>query len=549
MITIKRALISVSDKEGIVDFAQFLYQQGVEIIATGNTLKLLKNKSSIASSSIKSVSEFTGFPEILDGRVKTLHPKVHAALLAVLSKEEHLAEMKREALESIDLLVVNLYPFKETIQKENVNLDEAIEQIDIGGPAMLRAASKNYKHTIAVCDISHYSTIKDAMLSNKNKIEESLSFKLARLSFQHVSSYDNMIVDYLFKQDINSKSNLSSKNNEEKASDSVSPEQINIAYQKNKNIELRYGENPHQKATFYTPISSSTLLFWEQMQGKQLSYNNILDANAALGIILDLLHPGVAIIKHLNPCGIAIDQLKDKEETELLSAFQLAWTCDPISAFGSIIALNGVVREKLALEISKNFVEIVLAMDFTKEALEIFSKKKNLRILKVNKERLLEAHKKFEWELRCVLGGLLYQQRDKEPMDTSTWKQVTERKADAKEWEALLLAWSVIKHIKSNAILFCSSNASLGIGAGQMSRVDSVNIAISKAKSANLSLKQSVVASDAFFPFRDGVDLLAHAGAKAIIQPGGSVRDDEVIRAANEHDIAMIFTQKRHFLH
>ncbi len=563
MISIRRALISVSDKTGILPFVQFLHAQGIEIIATGNTYKLLTETGGIPA---KTVSDITDFPEILDGRVKTLHPKIHAGLLAIKSKQEHREQLQDLNIESIDLLVVNLYPFATTIAEPGTTLDEAVEQIDIGGPAMLRAAAKNYKHVVTLSNLNDYDGFKKSLQENQNAISEDLSFELACKTFEHVSDYDSVIVNYLKSQ------NPSPKPDDE----AKPPKNLQLNY---KNVTaLRYGENPHQLAGFYkdtalagTNAEDVSYDLWNQIQGKQLSYNNLLDVNAALEILLSLpnrfdtishtqfsqtnsnptqTRPATVIIKHLNPCGVAIaPDANMTPQDQAFKSFELARLCDPTSAFGGIVAISGCVDELLAKEITKNFVEILLAFDFTDDALEIFKKKKNLRILKINLEKLRYYHETLKWEFRCILGGLLYQQKDRLRLDFSNWEIVTDRKPNAEQQEALALAWSIVPYIKSNAIVFCSKNASIGIGAGQMSRIDSVQLAITKAQTNDLDLKNSVIASDAFFPFRDGIDLIAATGACAVVQPGGSLRDKEVIAAANEHNLIMCFTKQRHFLH
>ncbi len=523
MIEIKRALLSVSDKSGLEEFAKFLADRGVEIISTGGTLKKLKE----AGINAIAIDEKTGFPEMMDGRLKTLHPKIHGGLLALLDNDSHVADMNKHGIESIDLVVVNLYPFASTIAGGS-SFADAIENIDIGGPTMLRAAAKNYRFTVSVCNPSDYDAIKSEIEKNGGVSEES-SLNYARAVFNHTASYDTVISSYL----------------NEKAGDKF-PETLNLSYQKVQ--PLRYGENPHQQAAFYRPVIDLAVEKVTgvhgavQLQGKELSFNNMLDFSAALSSALALPGTGVVIVKHLNPCGAAIV----REGADINEAFIRARDCDPVSAFGGVIAFAAKVDKKTAETITENFVEGVIAPEFTDEALQVFTAKKNVRVMRIDDpQRFTSA----AMEVRQVVDGILYENLDNQYNSRADWKVVTDKQPDEETYRGLEFAWRLVKNVKSNAIVFTNADSSLGIGAGQMSRVDSVRIATIKAKNNGLSLENSIVASDAFFPFRDGVDVLAEAGARAIIQPGGSVRDQEVIDAANEHGLVMLFTGMRHFRH
>ena len=524
MIRIQRALISVSDKTGIVDFARFLSSRGVEILSTGGTLRVLQE----AGLSPKAVEDETGFPEMLDGRVKTLHPKIHAGLLARLDNPDHQSAMDNHGFQSIDLLIVNLYPFSATIAQETCTLEEAVENIDIGGPTMLRSAAKNYRFTVSVCSVSAYAELQRE-ITETGSVSEDTSFRLAREVFNHTASYDAVIAGYL-----NEKTGLRF------------PETLTVTYRKEQS--LRYGENPHQEAAFYRlaqEVAREEAADMEgsvQLHGKELSYNNILDLSAALACALDLPGPGVVIVKHLNPCGVAI-----AAEPDLLDeAFDAARACDPVSAFGGVIAITGMVDLLMAEKATENFVEAIIAPEYTSEALEVLFSKKNLRVINVNDPgRFLRQG----MELRQVYNGALYQDLDTGRVRPADWRCVTEKQPGEEMLEGLHFAWRVVKHVKSNAIVFARQHATIGIGAGQMSRVDSVDLAVRKAAAAGHSLLGSYVASDAFFPFRDGLDSLAAAGAVAVVQPGGSVRDQELIDACNEHGLVMMFTGRRHFRH
>lgn len=519
-MTIKQALISVSDKTGVVEFAQALGQYGVTILSTGGTAKELRN----AGIDVIEVSDYTGSPEMLDGRVKTLHPKIHAGILAKRDLPEHMAAMGKLSLPTIDLVVVNLYPFSKTIAKIDSDLQEAIENIDIGGPTMVRAAAKNYKDVVVVTDPKDYVSLLDEMRSNRSTISLKRRFYLACKAFSHTAAYDSVISNYL--------TGISSDGQHKSF-----PANLNLNFRIIQ--DLRYGENPHQEAAFYKDLtsgSSKSLASYKQLQGKELSYNNIADADAAWECVKTFDAPACVIVKHANPCGVAVSD-------NLISAYKTAFATDPTSAFGGIIAFNRGLDSNTAEAIIKQFVELVIVPDITVEAKEILAKKKNVRVLILS----LEGINKLDF--KRVGGGLLVQAPDNLNIDSSSFKVVTKVEPTKQEMKDLLFAWRVAKFVKSNAIVFCLNGQTLGIGAGQMSRVDSAKIASIKAQNSKLTLTGSVVASDAFFPFRDGLDVVVQAGAKAVIQPGGSMRDEEVIAAANEHGITMVFTNTRHFRH
>jgi len=505
---IKRALISVSDKNGIVDFAKGLYAKGVEILSTGGTAKLLRENGI----DVLDVDKYTGFPEMMDGRVKTLHPKIHGALLAVRDNDEHMKAANKHKINLIDLLVVNLYPFEKTISKKNVKLEEAIENIDIGGPSMLRSAAKNFRFVTVVCDPHDYGWVLKEIEKNGETSEETRR-KLAEKVFETTANYDSTIANYLTGGKIK-----------------------NIIVQKIG--DLRYGENPHQKAAFYKEhnhYEGACIPKAEVLQGKELSYNNIMDSDAALSLVREFDKPCVAFVKHANPCGIAIgDTIND--------AFVHAYECDPKSAFGGVIIFNRTCTADLAETIVSKFFEIVIAPDFDKKAIEIFKAKPNLRVLKLGE---IKPEKQGE-TYRKVSGGLLVQDLDTKRITKKDIKVVTRRRPTDKELEDLLFGWHVVKHVKSNAIVLVKNGMTVGIGAGQMSRVDSVEIAIKKALDRE---DGSVMATDAFFPFPDSVERAAERKITAIIQPGGSIKDAEVIKAADKHGIAMVFTGVRAFLH
>lgn len=522
MNKIERAIISVSDKKGIIEFASELDKMGIEIISTGGTAKILKE----AGIKVKVISELTGFPEILDGRVKTLHPKVHGGLLGIRDNPEHEKQMKANGIVPIDMVVVNLYPFEETISKENVPLAEAIENIDIGGPAMLRSASKNYRFVTVVVNPSRYSIILDELKQNQGALSEAFKLRLAQEAFSHTAHYDLVIANYL--------EGLS------RPQGVYFPEELSLSF--HKVADLRYGENPHQKGAFYRDSKGRDMGLVEakQLSGKPLSYNNLMDLDAVCRLVHEFTEPCAAIIKHNNPCGVALGE-------DIAAAFQKAIDTDPVSAFGGIYGFNRVLDLKLAQSVKQGFIEAIIAPGYTEDALNELKKKKNLIILILESLGKITTEKtERSYDFKRIQGGLLMQEADEMPVRKEELKVVTKRQPTAEEIESLIFGWAIAKHVKSNAIIFAKGKETAGIGAGQMSRVDSVKIAIMKAQK---DLKGSVMASDAFFPFRDGVDVAADAGVKAIIQPGGSIRDEEVIQACNERDLAMVFTGTRHFKH
>jgi phosphoribosylaminoimidazolecarboxamide formyltransferase/IMP cyclohydrolase len=517
---IKRALVSVSDKTGIAEFAKELVSLKVEILSTGGTAKALKSQGL----PIIDVSEYTGFPEMLDGRVKTLHPKIHGGLLGIRDNPEHVEKMKEFHIEPIDLVVVNLYPFEATVAKEGCPLEEAIENIDIGGPTMLRSAAKNYRFVTVIVDPTDYIPVLEEMKENKGEVSLETNFRLAKKVFQHTARYDGAISNY-----------LSSLMPERKLM--KFPETLNLQFYKVQ--ELRYGENPHQEAAFYrerearepSPVNAL------QLQGKELSFNNILDIDAAIDTVKEFDEMAAVIIKHNNPCGVSISK------KSITDAYEKAKACDPVSAFGGIVVVNRTIEGEAARAITSLFTEVVIAPDFTPEALEIFKTKKDLRLLKLF---MGKGYPLSGFDLKKVTGGILVQDRDLMTFDISKAKVVTKRVPTEQELKALDFAWKVCKHVKSNAIVYAREEQLIGVGAGQMSRVDSSKIAAFKAQ---FPLKGAVMASDAMFPFRDNVDAAAEVGIAAIVQPGGSVRDDEVIAAADEFGMAMLFTGVRHFKH
>ena len=529
MIKIQRAIISVTDKTGVVEFAGSLAELGVEILSTGGTAKKLEAKGV----PVIPISSYTGFPEMLDGRVKTLHPKIHGGILGMRGNDTHLSEMKKHGIPPIDMVVVNLYAFEKTVEKD-CTLEEAIENIDIGGPTMLRAAAKNYKGVACVTDPDDYFDIIAEMKEYEGKLSEKTRFALAKKVFQATARYDGAISNYLGGLDKDGKN----------GGDGF-PETYSMQVRKTQS--LRYGENPHQSAAFY----SSSIKFEDVNglltgakchQGKELSYNNILDVHAALELVREFEEPTATLIKHSNPCGTATSK------KGLLEAYNLALECDPKSAFGAVVALNGKVTAELAAKLTDIFLEVIVAPSFDKKALEAFKKKKNLRVIETGKApQTPKAGAGGIMEIRRASGGYLLQTADLETF--SEMKTVTDRKPTKKEMDDLLFAWKVCKHVKSNAIVFASKGRTVGVGVGQMSRIDSTEIAVKKAADVKLKVKGSVLASDAFFPFRDNVDLAAGHGVTAIIQPGGSIKDRQVIDAANEHGIAMVFTGMRHFRH
>jgi phosphoribosylaminoimidazolecarboxamide formyltransferase/IMP cyclohydrolase len=518
---VRRALVSVSDKRGLTDLGKRLRRLGVEILSTGGTARALSE----AGVEVVQVSDYTGAPEILDGRVKTLHPRIHGGLLG-RATEAHRAEMAAQRIEPIDLVVVNLYPFESTVAAAEVDVADAIENIDIGGPSMIRSAAKNHERVAVVVDPDDYGSLL-AELEDGGALSRETRFRLACKAFAHTAAYDGAIAAYLSSLEEGGRAAL--------------PGTLTLQWERV--AELRYGENPHQRAAFYRDARSPrggarpNLAAAEVLQGKQLSYNNILDCDAALALCLEFAAPSAVIIKHTNPCGAA------SHESNLAAAYVHARETDPVSAFGGIVAVNREVDGELARLLSETFLECVVAPGYSGEAKGILAGKKNLRLLAVGDMSAQGGH---GWALRSVGGGLLVQSADHGLVGAAEAKVVTKRAPSAEELASLDFAWRVCKHVKSNAIVYGRGTRTAAIGAGQMSRVDSAKIARLKA---TMPLEGSVAASDAFFPFRDGVDVLAEAGATAIIQPGGSIRDDEVVAAADEHGVAMLFTGMRHFRH
>jgi phosphoribosylaminoimidazolecarboxamide formyltransferase/IMP cyclohydrolase len=519
MSKVQRALISVSDKAGIVEFAQGLAKLGVEILSTGGTAKALKD----AGLNVKDVSEHTGFPEMMDGRLKTLHPKIHGGLLWRRDNERDKEEIEKHDISSIDMVVVNLYPFEQTVSKPDVKFEEAIENIDIGGPTMLRAASKNFRDVIVIVDPDDYSKILDELNSGNGEASYDTKYYLARKVFAHTARYDTLISNYLNKQ-----------------AEPGNPFQPNINMSFNRISSLRYGENPHMKAAVYRePLHNGlSIVDAKILQGKDMSYNNYLDSSAALDLSKEFNESAAVIVKHNNPCGVALSD-------SVSEAYKKAFETDPISAFGGVIAINRNVDEATAREILTLFVEIIIAPGFDDAALKLLSEKPNIRLLELDVTKDVAG-----FEMRKIQGGLLVQERDTGMIDDlKSLKVVTKRQPTDDEYAAMAFAWKICKHMKSNAIIYSSKERTLGIGCGQTSRVDSAKLAAMKAGNFNISLKGSAVASDAFFPNRDGIDVVAMAGATAVIQPGGSIKDSDAIAAADEHNIAMVFTGMRHFRH
>ena len=512
---IKRALISVSDKTGLVEFAQKLHAAGVDIISTGGTMKTLKE----AGIPVTYVSEVTGFPEIMDGRVKTLNPYIHGGILAIRDNQDHIAAMEKHNITGIDMVVVNLYPFRDTIKKPDVNLALAIENIDIGGPAMIRAAAKNFKYVTVVVNPDRYNEIA-AQLASAEGITEKLRMSLSKEAFGHTAEYDACINQYLSKE----------------LGEGQFPETVHVVLEKVQ--DLRYGENPHQNAAFYREKFNDGIgvANAKQLHGKELSFNNIVDVEAAYAIVAEFEQPAATIIKHTNPCGTGIG-------SNILDAYTKAYDADPVSAFGGIVALNRAVDKATAEKIGAIFIEAVIAPSYAVEAIEILTQKKNIRLLTLD---MPESGRDKCLDTKKVSGGMLLQEADTEDALIENMKVVTKRQPSKEEWQQLLLAWKVVKHVKSNAIVVAGDNQTYGVGAGQMNRVGSAAIALEQAGE---KAKGAVLSSDAFFPFRDSVDTAAKAEITAIIQPGGSVRDEESIQAADEHGIAMVFTNMRHFKH
>ena len=523
-----KALISVSDKTGIVEFAQALHQLGVQLISTGGTAQLL----SAQGLPVQEVAELTGFPEMLDGRVKTLHPMVHGALLARRDMPSHMQALQAHGIETIDLLVVNLYPFEATVAAADCSLEEAIENIDIGGPAMVRSAAKNWKHVAVVTDASQYAMVLNE-LQQQNGVTELTRFQLAVSAFNRISQYDGAISDYLSSLDLSTEQR------------SIFPGQANGRFIKLQ--DLRYGENPHQLAAFYrdTHPAPGSLVTARQLQGKELSYNNIADADAAWECVKSFDSPACVIVKHANPCGVGLAE-------DALGAYRKAYLTDPTSAFGGIIAFNCPVDIATAQALGQQFVEVLMAPSFTGEALQLLQTKANVRVLQI----ALPPGGDDAWsqglnaiDVKRIGSGLLMQTADNHLLRLEDMQVVTKLQPSPAQMQDLLFAWKVAKFVKSNAIVFAGNGMTLGVGAGQMSRLDSARMAGIKAGHANLSLKDSVVASDAFFPFRDGLDVVVDEGASCVIQPGGSMRDAEVIAAADERGVSMVFTGVRHFRH
>ena len=522
-----QALLSVSDKSGIVELAQQLHAQGVKLLSTGGTAKLLAEKGL----PVTEVAEMTGFPEMLDGRVKTLHPRVHGGLLARRDVPAHMAALKEHAIDTIDFLVVNLYPFEATVAKAGCTLEDAIENIDIGGPAMVRSAAKNWKDVTVLTDAGQYAGVLEELKAH-GKTSDKTRFACSVAAFNRIAQYDAAISNYLSAR-------------QDDGSLAAYPAQMNSTFVKVQ--DLRYGENSHQTAALYRDLypAPGSIVTGKQLQGKELSYNNIADADAAWECVKSFTAPACVIVKHANPCGVAVAATPAE-------AYAKAFKTDPTSAFGGIIAFNREVDGAAAELVSKQFVEVLMAPGFSAEAREIFKSKVNVRLMEI----ALPPGGDTPWlqgrnlgDSKRIGSGLLLQSADNHFLQKSDLKVVTTLQPTAQQLDDLMFAWTVAQYVKSNAIVFCGGGMTLGVGAGQMSRVDSTKIAAIKAANASLDLKGSVVASDAFFPFRDGLDVLADAGASCVIQPGGSMRDEEVIAAANERGVAMVFTGVRHFRH
>ena len=519
MFNVRRALVSVSDKRGLVPFVTGLTELGVEVLSTGGTCRALRD----AGLEVIEVAEKTGFPEIMDGRVKTLHPVIHGGLLGRRGTDE--AVMKEHGIEPIDMLVVNLYPFEQTIAREDVTIGEAIENIDIGGPAMIRAASKNHEGVAVIVEPDDYESVLENLKSNQLSLESRR--RLAAKAYAHTASYDTAITQYL--------------------SNSLGDDALGEKHQYSGTLSerLRYGENPHQNAAFYVDqqAPAGSLATANQLQGKALSYNNIADSDAALECVKQFTDPACVIVKHANPCGVAVAD-------DILNAYDKAHRTDPTSAFGGIIAFNRALDVKTAEAIvERQFVEVIIAPVIDADALAVVAAKKNVRVLETGELQDSRAGRAPAFDFKKVSGGLLVQNTDLGTISENDLKVVTKLAPTPEQIKDMLFAWTVVKYVKSNAIIFCKDNMTIGVGAGQMSRVYSTKIAAIKAADEGLEIKGSVMASDAFFPFRDGIDAAAETGISAIIQPGGSMRDDEVIEAANEHGLAMVFTGMRHFRH
>ncbi|MDO8702838.1 MAG: bifunctional phosphoribosylaminoimidazolecarboxamide formyltransferase/IMP cyclohydrolase [Undibacterium sp.] len=520
---IKQALLSVSDKTGILEFARELSARGVKLLSTGGTAKLLADNGL----AVTEVADYTGFPEMLDGRVKTLHPKVHGGILARRDFPEHIAALEKHGIPTIDMVVVNLYPFQQTVAKAECSLEDAIENIDIGGPTMLRSSAKNHKDVVVIVDPSDYQVVLDEMTANQNEVSYDTKFTLAKKVFAHTAQYDGAITNYL----------TSLGEDKAHATRSNFPQTLNLHFEKVQ--EMRYGENPHQSASFYRDLKAfdGALANYTQLQGKELSYNNIADADAAWECVKSFEVSACVIVKHANPCGVALGETP-------FEAYSKALQTDPTSAFGGIIAFNREVDAKAAEVVAKQFVEVLIAPSFTAEAKQIFAAKQNVRLLEIPLGTAIN-----NYDFKRVGGGLLVQSPDAKNVTQEELRVVTKLQPTPQQMSDMMFAWRVAKYVKSNAIVFCGNGMTLGVGAGQMSRIDSARIASIKAQNAGLTLMGSAVASDAFFPFRDGLDVVVDAGATCVIQPGGSMRDQEVIDAADERGVVMLYTGTRHFRH
>ncbi|MFZ6723889.1 bifunctional phosphoribosylaminoimidazolecarboxamide formyltransferase/IMP cyclohydrolase [Undibacterium sp. MH2W] len=520
---IKQALISVSDKTGVLDFARELSALGVKILSTGGTAKLLADNGL----AVTEVADYTGFPEMLDGRVKTLHPKVHGGILARRDFPEHVAALEEHGIPTIDMVVVNLYPFQQTVAKAECSLEDAIENIDIGGPTMLRSSAKNHKDVTVIVDPSDYAIVLSEMKANNNVVSYDTKFTLAKKVFAHTAQYDGAITNYLTSL------------GEDKAhtTRSAYPQTLNLHFDKVQ--EMRYGENPHQSAAFYRDLKAvdGALANYKQLQGKELSYNNIADADAAWECVKSFNESACVIVKHANPCGVALGVTP-------FEAYSKALQTDPTSAFGGIIAFNRELDGKAAEIVAKQFVEVLIAPSFTAEAKAIFAAKQNVRLLEISLGNAVN-----QYDVKRVGGGLLVQAPDAKNVLQEELRVVSKLQPTPQQMADMMFAWRVAKYVKSNAIVFCGNGMTLGVGAGQMSRIDSARIASIKAQNAGLTLAGSAVASDAFFPFRDGLDVVVDAGATCVIHPGGSMRDQEVIDAADERGVVMVYTGTRHFRH
>jgi phosphoribosylaminoimidazolecarboxamide formyltransferase/IMP cyclohydrolase len=542
---IRRALLSVSDKTGLVEFARALRGFGVELLSTGGTAKALRD----AGLEVRDVSDVTGFPEMMDGRVKTLHPRIHGGILAVRDNAEHARALEEHNIEPIDMVVINLYPFEQTIAREGVTLEEAVEQIDIGGPAMVRSAAKNFNDVAVVISPSIYSEIVDELQQTEGSLSHDTRSRLAIMAFAHTAGYDDAITRYLNAAFLDAALPPQTADSQFQATHDSGrfqklvtlnsihagePFPPHLGFLLEKDADLRYGENPHQRAALYRTGEESGVARAEVLGGKEMSFNNYVDADAAWQLVCDFDEAACAIIKHMNPAGVGTSD-------SLEEAYRRALATDPVSAFGGIVAFNRKVDERAARAVTEIFTEVVIAPDFDEAAVEVLKSKKNLRILRAG-----EARQPTGLDFKRITGGMLVQTRDTHRLKREDLKVVTRRAPTEEETAALMFAWTVCKHTKSNAIVYARAGQTVGVGAGQMSRVDSVRIG---AMRAQLPVEASVLASDAFFPFRDGIDEAAKHGITAVIQPGGSVRDAEVVAAADEHNLAMVFTGVRHFRH